>query len=80
MMEYNVSGPIPTAKGGTSMDRNTQPEAQAELDRARSDYLAVSRGAHLYGNDVAHADAESRAWERLERALMAVQAVESAEH
>lgn len=56
--------------------RNQDP--QDELERARSDYLAVSRGAHLYAEDD-HATAESRAWERLERALMAVQAVQ-AEH
>ena len=62
------------------MDRTTRNDAQAELDRARSDCLAVSRGAHLYGTELAHAEAESRAWERLERALMAVQAVEAAEH
>jgi len=80
MMEYNVSGTDPHRERGHFMDRNSQPEAQAELDRARSDYLAVSRGAHLYGNEIAHAEAESRAWERLERALMGVQSVETAEH
>lgn len=61
------------------MDEKRNREAQDELERARSDYLSVSRGAHLYATETAHAEAESRAWERLERALMAVQAVK-AEH
>ncbi len=33
-----------------------------ELDRARSDYLAVSRNAHLYSSDADHQEAEDRAW------------------
>lgn len=61
------------------MDESHIQSAQEELDRARSDYLAVSRGAHLYATEIDHAEAESRAWERLERALMGVQA-ETAEH
>jgi hypothetical protein len=46
--------------------------AAEELDRARDDYLAVSRGAHLYASPQDHEEAERRAWERLELALAAV--------
>ncbi len=45
-----------------------------ELDRARSDYLAVSRNAHLYSSGDDHQEAEDRAWQRLEAALAAVAA------
>lgn len=48
-----------------------------DLDRARSDYLAVSRNAHLYSSPRDHEEAEARAWERLEIALAAVQAAEA---
>lgn len=48
-----------------------------EIDRARSDYLAVSRNAHLYSSPDAHAEAESRAWARLEAALAAKSVVDS---
>jgi hypothetical protein len=61
------------------MDPSSATSAERELDRARSDYLAVSRGAHLYATEDDHAEAERRAWERLERALMTVQA-ERAKH
>jgi len=50
--------------------------ATAELERARDDYLAVSRGAHLYASPADHEEAERRAWERLELALAAAQRVE----
>lgn len=46
--------------------------ASEELERARDDYLAVSRGAHLYASPLDHEEAERRAWERLELALAAV--------
>jgi hypothetical protein len=46
--------------------------ASEELERARDDYLAVSRGAHLYASPQDHEEAERRAWERLELALAAV--------
>lgn len=49
-----------------------------ELERARDDYLAVSRGAHLYSSPQDHEEAERRAWERLELALAAV--ADEAEH
>jgi hypothetical protein len=47
--------------------------AADDLDRARADYLAVSRGAHLYSSPSDHEEAERRAWERLETALAASQ-------
>jgi len=52
-------------------------ELSDDLDRARSDYLAVSRGSHLYASPADHEAAETRAWERLELALAAVQAAET---
>lgn len=42
-----------------------------ELERATSDYLAVSRNAHLYATTGDYELAERRAWERVERALAA---------
>lgn len=36
-----------------------------ELERAVADYLAISRGSHLYADDEAHQAAESKAWERM---------------
>ena len=42
-----------------------------ELERATSDYLAVSRNAHLYATTADYELAERRAWERVERALAA---------
>jgi hypothetical protein len=47
-------------------------ERERELRRARSDYLSVSRNADLYSSTAEHAEAERRAWERLEMAYMAV--------
>lgn len=60
---------------GVAMTELSSPSAQEELDRARDDYLAVSRGAHLYSSPADHEAAERRAWERLEEALAAVEAV-----
>ena len=39
--------------------------AHDELERAMADYLAVSRGSHLYADADAHATAEQKAWERM---------------
>ncbi|MBM3665055.1 MAG: hypothetical protein FJW92_04595 [Actinobacteria bacterium] len=39
--------------------------AHEELERAMADYLAISRGSHLYADAEAHAAAEERAWERM---------------
>jgi hypothetical protein len=50
--------------------------ALEEVERARTDYLAVSRGAHLYASPADHEEAERRAWERLELALAAAQEAE----
>lgn len=38
------------------------------LERATSDYLAVSRNAHLYATPALYADAESLAWDKLVQA------------
>ncbi len=38
------------------------------LERATSDYLRVSRGAHLYASEDEHQRAEQAAWDRLETA------------
>lgn len=43
-----------------------------ELERATSDYLAVSRNAHLYGTPAEYDRAEARAWERVLAAQVAV--------
>lgn len=52
----------------------TRIDPVAELDRARSDYLAVSRGAHMYASPADHLRAEEMAWERLERARISAEA------
>lgn len=39
--------------------------AHEELERAMADYLAISRGSHLYADVEAHAAAEEKAWERM---------------
>jgi hypothetical protein len=36
-----------------------------ELERAIADYLAISRGSHLYSDPEAHQAAEAKAWERM---------------
>ena len=50
----------------------------ADLERARSDYLAVSRGAHMYATPADHMRAEEMAWERLERARIAAESAGAA--
>ena len=40
-----------------------------EVARARADYLAVSRCAHLYASADDYDQAESSAWDRLQSAL-----------
>ena len=42
--------------------------AEISIDRAMSDYLSVSRRAHLYESK-AYEEAEARAWERFQEAL-----------
>jgi hypothetical protein len=39
--------------------------AHEDLERAMADYLAISRGSHLYADAEAHAAAETKAWERM---------------
>jgi hypothetical protein len=46
----------------------------AELERATSDYLAVSRNSHLYATTADYETAERRAWDRMEEAAAAVRA------
>ena len=43
-----------------------------ELERATSDYLAVSRNSHLYATTAEYERAESLAWERVIAAQRAV--------
>ncbi len=50
----------------------TQPEKT--LERAISDYLAVSRSSHLYEHGE-YARAEQEAWERLEAAREAAELI-----
>ncbi len=50
----------------------------AELERATSDYLAVSRNSHLYGTASDYEVAERRAWDRMAEAAAAVEAAASA--
>lgn len=54
------------------MTVETGTDPQSELERAQSDYLAVSRGSHLYASEDEHRRAEERAWERLRAAQEAV--------
>jgi len=43
-------------------------KAAQRLERATADYLAISRGEHLYASMDEHARAEEQAWERLQDA------------
>lgn len=60
------------------MSVQSPSDAFAELERARSDYLAVSRGADMYASDDDHRRAEERAWERLDRARQEVARLQAA--
>ena len=44
-------------------------DAEIELERALTDYLAVSRCAHLYASPEDYEQAEASVWERLQAAL-----------
>lgn len=49
-----------------------KPDTEALVrlrDRAVSDYLAVSRNAHVYSSTADYIAAEEKAWERVEAAL-----------
>ena len=47
------------------MTANATLDPAAELERATSDYLAVSRNAHMYATTADYETAERRAWERM---------------
>jgi hypothetical protein len=46
----------------------------AELERAVSDYLAVSRNSGIYATQADYETAERRAWERMQAAREALEA------
>ena len=50
----------------------------AELERAVSDYLAVSRHSDLYATHADYETAERRAWDRMQAAREALEAQEAA--
>jgi hypothetical protein len=50
----------------------------AELERAVSDYLAVSRNSDIYATQADYETAERRAWERMQAAREAAAALEAA--
>lgn len=49
----------------------------AELERATSDYLAVSRNSHLYATTADYENAERKAWDRMEEAAEALKQAEA---
>ena len=53
------------------MTANATLDPAAELERATSDYLAVSRNAHMYATTADYELAERRAWERMAEAAEA---------
>ena len=59
------------------MTANATLDPASELERATSDYLAVSRNAHMYATTADYELAERRAWERMAEAAEAVKAVSS---
>jgi hypothetical protein len=59
------------------MSANVILDPTAELERATSDYLAVSRNSHLYGTTTEYETAERKAWERMSEAAAAVEAARS---
>ena len=54
------------------MTANATLDPAAELERATSDYLAVSRNAQMYATTADYELAERRAWERMAEAAQAV--------
>ncbi|MCB0881239.1 MAG: hypothetical protein KDC33_03355 [Thermoleophilia bacterium] len=60
------------------MTLDTETDPQAVLDRARSDYLAVSRGGHLFASQDEHRRAEELAWDRLQAAERVASAARTA--
>jgi hypothetical protein len=59
------------------MTANATLDPAAELERATSDYLAVSRNAQMYATTADYELAERRAWERMADAAEAVKAASS---
>ena len=59
------------AEAGRSREETTQGRAAtgSAVERACSDYLAVSRSARLYSDPAAYERSEAEAWERLGAAL-----------
>ena len=54
------------------MTANAILDPAAELERATSDYLAVSRNAQMYATTADYELAERRAWERMAEAAESV--------
>ena len=54
------------------MTANATLDPASELERATSDYLAVSRNSHMYATTADYELAERRAWERMADAAEAV--------
>ena len=59
------------------MTANATLDPAAELERATSDYLAVSRNSHMYATTADYELAERRAWERMAEAAEAVKGATS---
>jgi MoaA/NifB/PqqE/SkfB family radical SAM enzyme len=59
------------------MTANATLDPAAELERATSDYLAVSRNSHMYATTADYELAERRAWERMAEAAEAVKEASS---
>jgi hypothetical protein len=60
------------------MTANGISDPAAELERATSDYLAVSRNSNLYATTADYELAERRAWDRMAEAAAAADAPEVA--
>ncbi len=60
------------------MSANVILDPAAELERATSDYLAVSRNAQMYATTHDYEVAESRAWDRVLAAREALAAQDEA--
>lgn len=59
------------------MTANATLDPASELERATSDYLAVSRNSHMYATTADYELAERRAWERMAEAAEAVKEASS---
>jgi len=54
------------------MTANAILDPAAELERATSDYLAVSRNSHMYATTADYELAERKAWDRMSEAAQVV--------